>query len=216
MVKALYVLGAGGHSSVLVDILKGNGENIDAIYSPEQDISRLSLSDIKNCSDENALLEEDPSNIVLVNGIGSLPGNALRKVIFNKFSEQGFIFKKVISKHAIVSPYAILGEGVQVLAGAIIQAGAKVGDNSIINTGAIIEHDCIIGDHNHIAPGATLSGQVITGDNVHIGTGGVVIQSINIGSDTIIAAGAIVTQSIESQKIVFGARANIQDKKVRK
>jgi len=213
MVKALYVLGAGGHSSVLVDILKGNGEEVDAIYSPVQDLNRLSLSDIKNFSDENVLLEEDPSNIFLVNGIGSLPGNALRKIIFSKFSEQGFIFKKVISKHAIVSPYAVLGEGVQVMAGAIIQAGAKVGDNSIINTGAIIDHDCIIGAHNHIAPGATLSGQIITGDNVHIGTGGVVIQNIHIGSDTIIAAGAIVTQSIENQKIVFGARASIQDKR---
>lgn len=213
MVKALYVLGAGGHSSVLVDSLKENGDVVNAIFSPEQDLSRQSLCDIKHFHDENILLEQDPSHFLLVNGIGSLPGNSLRKIIFCKFSEKGYAFKQVVSKHAIVSSYAILGHGVQIMAGAIVQAAAKIGDNSIINTGAIIEHDCIIGDHNHIAPGVTLSGEVITGDNVHIGTGAVVIQGIKIGHNVVISAGAIITKSIENEKIVFGARMNIQDKK---
>ena len=213
MVKAVYILGAGGHSSVLVDSLKVNGEGVDAIFSPEQDLSRESLCDIKHFPNEDILLDQDPRHFLLVNGIGSLPGNSLRKIIFCKFSEKGYSFKQVISKHAIVSPYAILGHGVQIMAGAIVQAGAKIGNNSIINTGAIIEHDCIIGEHNHIAPGVTLSGQVITGANVHVGTGAIVIQGISFGEQSVIAAGAIITQHIENDKIVFGARANVQNKK---
>lgn len=215
MAKPIYILGAGGHASVLVDMLKENGIDISFICSPDIDSSRNVLSGIPVLNDENVLFQENPDDLVLVNGIGSLPDDTLRKKIFTKFSELGFLFKNVISKHAVVSSFATLGHGVQVMPGAIVQAGAVIGDNTIINTGAIIEHDCIIGKHNHIAPGVTLSGHVITGDNVHIGSGATVIQNISIGKGAVIAAGAIVTKKIESEKIVFGARANIQDKKVK-
>jgi len=215
MGKALYVLGAGGHCSVLVDILKTNGEKVEAVFTPEQNKNRQALSDVKILPNENVLLDQDPNSFLLINAIGSLPGNTLREKIFCKFTNIGYFFKQVISKQAIVSPYATLGHGVQIMTGAIVQAGAKIGDNSIINTGAIIEHDCIIGDHNHIAPGVTLSGEVVTGTNVHIGTGAVLIQGVSIGEHTVIAAGAIVTKDIGNEKIVFGAKANVQNKKVK-
>lgn len=215
MAKPIYLLGAGGHASVLTDMLQENGLMVSFLCSPEVDSSRKVLADIPIIKDENVLFHENAADLVLVNGIGSLPNDTLRNKIFNKFSEHGFLFQQVISKDAIVSSFATLGHGVQVMPGAIVQAGATIGDNTIINTGAIIEHDCILGKHNHIAPGVTLSGQVFTGDNVHIGSGATVIQNISIGTGTVIAAGAIVTKHIESEKIVFGARANIQDKKVK-
>lgn len=215
MDKPIYILGAGGHASVLIDMLKENGNEISTICSPQIDVTRKAYAAIPVLEDENILLNIATSELVLVNGVGSLPGDDLRKKLFCKFEEQGFLFKQVISKNAIVSTFATLGHGVQVMAGAIIQAGAVIGDNAIINTGVIIEHDCIIGKHNHIAPGVTLSGQVITGDDVHIGTGATVIQNVSIGEDTVIAAGATVTKRIAREKIVFGARANIQDKKVK-
>jgi sugar O-acyltransferase (sialic acid O-acetyltransferase NeuD family) len=211
MVKLLYLLGAGGHASVLADMLKVNDEKISAIFSPQADLTRKALAAIPTFEDENNLLNKEGADFMLVNGIGSLPGNTLRKKLFCKFVERGYLFKTVISKHAVVSSFSDLGHGVQVMPKAILQAGVVVGDNSIINTGAIIEHDCVIGKHNHIAPGVTLSGQVITGDNVHIGTGAVVIQGITIGAGTVIAAGAIVTKSITCNQIVFGARAQIKN-----
>jgi len=215
MVKAIYLLGGGGHASVLVDILKANGADISAICSPHIDQTKKAFSNIATINNENFLFGKNATDILLVNAVGSLPYSMLRSKIFNKFFKQGYIFAPVLSKHAIISPYATLGHGVQVMPGAIVQAGVHIGDNTIINSGAIIEHDCIIGKHNHIAPGATLSGEVCTGDDVHIGTGAIVIQSVSIGEACVIAAGAIVTRSIESEKIVFGARANIQDKKAK-
>lgn len=213
MVKPLYVLGAGGHAGVLIDILKSHSVSITATFSPSTDRTRDVFSDIENLDNDDVLLAQNCGDFDLVNGIGSLPGCFLRQAIYKKFAQRGFEFQQVVSKYAIISPYAVLGSGVQVMAGAIVQAGAVIGDNSIINTGAIVEHDCIIGQHNHIAPGATLSGSVHTGDCVHIGTGATVIQNISIGPNSIIAAGAIITKSIEKEKIVFGARANIQDKR---
>lgn len=213
MDKAIYLLGGGGHASVLVDMLKHNGIAITAICDPQIDQARKAFSDIAWLDNEDFLFKIDASTIVLVNALGSLPNNAIRKKIFNKFFTQGYRFASVVSKHALISPFATLGHGVQVMPGAIVQTGAQIGDNTIINSGVIVEHDCIIGKHNHIAPGVTLSGEVITGDDVHIGTGAVIIQGISIGDASVIAAGAIITKSIESEKIVFGARANIQDKR---
>lgn len=213
MVRSLYLLGAGGHASVLADILQENGDDITAIFSPQVDDTRKALASIPVLDDENILLSKCMTDFILVNAIGSLPGNSLRARLFCKFSERGFKFKNVISSHAVISTFANLGNGVQIMPGAIVQAGAVIGDNTIINSGAIIEHDCIVGKHNHIAPGVTLSGQVITGDNVHIGTGAIVIQGVSIGDRAVIAAGAIITKNVEIDKIVFGARAKIQDRK---
>ena len=214
MNKPIYMLGAGGHASVLADMLQENGNEIAFIYSPKVNNDRNIFSEISIIAEDGELLKKDANEFTLVNGIGSLPDNMLRKQLFCKFFDLGYFFEQVISKHAVISTFAVLGNGVQVMHGVIIQAGVVIGDNTIVNTGAIIDHDCIIGEHNHIAPGATLSGQVVTGNNVHIGTGAIIIQGVSIGDDTVIAAGAIITKNIKNEKIVFGARCNIQNKKV--
>lgn len=216
MAKVIYILGAGGHASVLVDILKQNKLAISGLFSPDIDFAREALSGIPIYENEDKIFESRCNTITLVNGVGSLPGSKLRVKLFNKFSAQGYSFLQVISERSIISDFAKLGKGVQVMPGAIIQAGAVIGDNSIINTGAIIEHDCIIGAHNHIAPGVTLSGQVKTGDYVHIGTGATVIQCISIADKAIIGAGANVTKNVPFASTVFGVRAEIKNKRLDK
>ncbi len=216
MSKKIYVLGAGGHASVLVDILKQNEFAISGLFSPDIDFEREVLSGIAIFENEDEIFKSSNDAIQIVNGLGSLPGSELRTKLYDKFSEKGYSFLEVISKQAIISEFATLGKGVQVMPGAIIQAGAVIGDNSIINTGAIIEHDCIIGAHNHIAPGVTLSGQVKTGDFVHIGTGANVIQSVTIGDKAIISVGANVTKDISLEGTVFGAKAKIKNNRLDK
>ncbi len=214
MDKKRYLLGAGGHACVLVDILKQNGLALSGVFSPDVDLEREILSDIPFFDNEDDIFKELPSTVQIVNGIGSMPGSRLRTLVHHKFSEKGYFFQQVISKMAIVSDFAKLGEGVQVMPGAIIQAGAVIGDHSIINSGAIIEHDCIIGEHNHIAPGVTLSGQVKTGNYVHIGTGANVIQGISIADNVLIGSGANVTKSVPYGHVILGPRAEIKMKRV--
>ncbi len=210
MNKEVFVLGAGGHASVLVDILKQNKLTISGLFSDEVDFARSALSGIPIFKNEDDIFEKNCNTISIVNGIGSLPRSTVRAKLFKKFNKQGYSFLQVISKQAFISNFATLGEGVQVMPGAIIQSGAVIGDNSIINTGSIIEHDCIIGKHTHIAPGVTLSGQVTIGDYVHIGTGASVIQNISIGDKAIIGAGANVLNNVSAGYTAFGVRAEIK------
>ncbi len=207
MNNKIFLLGAGGHAGVIVDTLKQNKQIISAIYSEDESVTRKVLAGIPILKNENDIFEHNFEAISLVNGVGSLPKSTSRKKIYNKFNEHGYHFLQVISKYAYISSFATLGKGVQVMPGAIIQAGAVIGDNTIINTGAIIEHDCIINNHCHIAPGVTLSGQVTVGNSVHIGTGANIIQNISIGDNAIIGAGANIFNNVATGETVFGARA---------
>ena len=207
------MLGGGGHASVLVDILKQKNRSIIGIVCPEVVMQREILAGFAHYQSDNDILKFVSSDVFLINGIGSLPGEQLRKIIFLRCVKLGYQFETVISSHAIVSPHAELGEGVQIMPGAIVQVGAKIGDNTIINSGSIIEHDCVIGRHNHIAPGSTLSGQVTTADQVYIGTGAKVINNLDIGLNSVIAAGAIVTKSVPGDAIVYAARSKTRTKK---
>lgn len=213
MTKPLVVLGGGGHASVLVDILKQQSRKIIGIVFPDVVLQRRIMADLPHYQSDDDILKFVCSDVLLVNGIGWLPGEQLRKELFLRFVRVGYQFETVISSQAIVSSYAEIGEGVQIMPGAIVQVGAKIGDNTIINSGAIIEHDCLIGRHNHIAPGSTLSGQVTTADQVYIGTGAKVINNLDIGPNSVIAAGAIVTKPVPGGVIVYGARSKTRTKK---
>ncbi|KAB7660850.1 acetyltransferase [Plesiomonas shigelloides] len=209
MNKPVVVLGAGGHASVLVESLKQQNRQILALIAPQCCGSRLVFDGIPVWKDDTPLLAFSPENIELVNGIGSLPGSSLRATLFSHYRQAGYRFMTVISARAYVSEYAVLAEGVQVMAGAIIQTGAQVGDNTIINSGAIVEHDCSIGAHCHIAPGAVLSGSVKMANNVHVGTGASVIQSIVIGDSAVIGAGATVTSPIAAEQTQYVAKGTL-------
>lgn len=208
------MLGAGGHAYVLADILKQLKKKLSGLISPSI-ICRYDLfANIPHYLSDDSLLEFDSQNIQLVNGVGTLPGKTLRTKLYIRFIKLGYDFKTIIAPTAIISPYAELGDGVQIMHGAIIQAGAKIGDNTIVNTGAIVEHNCIIGSHNHIAPGVTLSGQVQTADFVHIGTGANIIQCISVGENAVIGAGAVITKDVPAGYTAYSYKTKLIKNKV--
>lgn len=210
MIKPLVILGAGGHAAVLAELLLAAGRQIIVVVSPEPIKKGSPLAGLARlASDEELLATYQPEQVELVNGVGSIPGNNTRWKLFEYFTERGYHFANVISPHAILSNYLELAEGVQIMAGAIVQTQAKIGANSLINTGAIIEHDCIIGAHNHIAPSVTLSGGVVTEAKVHIGTGASVIQGIHIAQEAIVGAGTTIARDVPAGQVLIPARSRV-------
>lgn len=208
--KSIILMGGGGHAKVLLETLQSLNYPLRGITDPHLAIGGT-LFGLNVLGNDDIIPHYSPDEIELVNGIGALPNDrGLRTQLFNRFSQQGYHFKTVINPTAIISPSVQLLIGVQVMAGAIIQADTRIANNSIINSGAIIEHDCHIGEHVHIAPGAILSGGVEVGDHVHIGTGAVIIQGIKIGTGSIIGAGSVVTRNVGNHHIVYPARTHTQ------
>lgn len=203
----MIIIGTGGHAKVLVDALLLNSVEILGVADADPTKKgQLCLGVMIIGSDEEAM-KYPTETIRMVNGVGSVRLNPKRMHLFERFKREGYQFSSVIHPLAIIASDAVLSEGVQIMAGAIVQAGCHVGINSIINTGAIVDHDCHIGAHVHISPGAILSGGVRVGEGTHIGTGATIIQGIRIGSNSLVAAGAAVIRNIPDRTTVVGVPA---------
>lgn len=206
------MIGAGGHARVLEEALNEVGFELIGFVAPSAEGSRLSEG-VEWLGNDEALLAEDSSEVLLINGIGSAGNTAGRQVVFEKYKNAGFDFLQIITETANIADSVVMVEGVQVLAGAIVNTDAFVNDNTIINTGAIVEHNSQIGAHCHVATGATICGDVTVGDGTHIGAGATVIQGITIGSKCIIGAGAVVITDVPDGHTAVGVPAKIRPNK---
>lgn len=205
MTTSVVIIGAGGHARVLLDALQLSACKILGFIDPAFAKGAQGPGGLPVLGGDEVLKELATSEVQLVNGLGSIGPTASRSAVYRRGKEAGFAFAQVVHPSAVVSGSAMLGEGVQVMAGCIIQTGANIGANSIVNTRASIDHDCEIGETVHIAPGVTLSGSVRIGDRAHIGPGAVVIQGITIGADSLVAAGAVVYRDVpEASRLIPG------------
>jgi UDP-perosamine 4-acetyltransferase len=197
--KPYLILGSGGHAGVLIEILSELDEEILGLIDPNEKLGEKKFG-IEVIGNDERIKDFNKDKILLVNGIGSFPKHDQRKVIGSVMRENGYKFSSVVHPKAEISKSCLISEGVQIMAGTVIQHNVSIGIDSIINTGALIDHECSIGNHCHVAPGSVLSGNVTLGDYVHIGTGSSVIQEINIGEGSIVAAGSVVFRNIKPRE----------------
>jgi sugar O-acyltransferase (sialic acid O-acetyltransferase NeuD family) len=201
------VIGGGGHARVLIDALLLQSVEIIGYTDPDERKAGTTIQSIPYLGDDNKVGAYSPSAIQLVNGIGSIGSTKPRQQIFESFKAKGYSFASVWHPSAIISKESAIEEGVQIMAGVIIQAGCRIGMNTLINTRVSLDHDCLIDAHVHIAPGAVLSGEVEVEEGVHIGTGAVLIQKVRISHHSIVGAGAVVIKDVSAQSKVFGVPA---------
>ncbi len=201
MSRPVILLGAGGHTRVLLESLRSKGVEVLGYVGPDVEFEAI---DVDYLGGDDCVQTYSVDEIALVNGVGDIDG---RQQLFDAFKAQGYHFAQVIHPSVIVSTSASLAEGVQIMAGTVIQAGVSVSENVIINTRASIDHDCCIGAHSHIAVGAILAGDIKIGNRVLVGAGSTVIQGLEIGDDSVVGAGAVVIRDVAPGKTVVGVPA---------
>lgn len=194
--KPIILIGGGGHARVLIDALRLVGATIIGLCDPALPPSGTGPLGVPVLGDEEALARHSPESVLLVNAIGSVQSTARRRERFQALSARGYRFATVRHPSVIMGADVELGEGAQLMAGVVVQSGARIGINVLLNTRASVDHDCQIGDHVHIAPGATLSGGVTIGESTHVGAGAVVIQGVRIGKGCLIGAGAVALKDV--------------------
>ncbi len=207
MTLPVIVIGSGGHAAVVIETLHRCDIRIIGRTDADAGKEAGESPGVPLLGDDDAVLEYAPDSVRLVNGIGSVGEAGIRRRVFEHFRARGYRFARLVHPSAVVAADVVLGEGVQVMAGAIVQPGCRIGANTILNTGAMVDHHCVIGDHTHVAPGAVLAGNVKTGSGVHIGAGATVIQNVDVGADSVIAAGAVVVDPVPAATRVAGVPA---------
>lgn len=190
MNKDVIIIGAGGHSKVVADIIRANGDNVfgylcdfpsDNILGPISDYQKY-----KDCYFAIAI------------------GNTSAR---ERISKNNCKYYTAIHPSAIISPSACIGEGTVVMPNAVINADAKIGKHCIINTSSVVEHDDIIDDFAHISVGAKLGGTVTVGKSTRVGIGACVKNNITICDECVIGAGAVVVNDITQSGTYVGVPA---------
>jgi sugar O-acyltransferase (sialic acid O-acetyltransferase NeuD family) len=205
--RPLIIVGAGDHARVLLDSLRRTKADIQGFVTKDGKKGTLGPLGYPILGDDDALEKYRSAGYELVNGLGSIDTRSLgnRADLYERLTAKGWTFASVIDPTAIISTVAVLGRGVQVMAGAIIQSGADLRENVLVNSGAIVEHDCRLARHAVISPGAVLSGAVQVGERTHVGTRACAVQYKKIGRDCLIAAGAVIAADVPDGQKVIGA-----------
>lgn len=199
----LAILGASGHGKVVADCAESCGWQ-GIVFFDDAWPGRKENGHWSVLGNTQTLLDSLGEYSGVVVAIGN---NNIRQEKISLFRKAGTALVNIVHPSAQVSRYAVLGDGVVVFAGAVVNVDAQIGSGAIINTGASVDHDCILGSAVHISPGAQLAGGVVIGDRSWVGIGASVRQLVSIGCDVVVGAGAVVVGDISDCCTVVGVPA---------
>ena len=203
--RQILLIGAGGHARMCVEALLDMGDVtiIGAISRDGSAVAGLGIFPVWPESELQKITESGRVDALCV----AIGDNGARRRFGNNVTQSGQSLTQAISASAVVSRTAVLGAGVQLIAGAVVNAATTLGVGVIVNTNASVDHDCTIGDYVHVAPGAVLGGGVTVGDGALIGLGSRVLPGVTIGAGAIVGGGAVVVRDVEAGATVVGIPA---------
>ena len=200
-----------GHPKIVLDILKQYPE-IEVIGFLDDDPSLVGdhIGDIQILGSIGSLKDRVNDNLHTIIATGNI---FAREKIANFCDELKIPLINAIHPNSTIAKDVLLGKGIVITAGAIVNPGSTIGDNVIINTGATIDHDNKIESFVNISPGVHLSGRVHIKKYSFIGIGAVVIPDVTIGKNVTIGAGAAVVNDIPDNVVAVGVPARIIKRK---
>jgi hypothetical protein len=155
--RTLIVWGGTGHAKVLHEAISSSPIRIVAIVDNRSIGSPIAgvplLHGAIGLDRWQARRRSPPNRTGFAIAVGGRHGlDRIR--LFKIMSDKGYLPYSVIHPASYVAVDAILGEGCQILAGAVIATHAHIDHGAIVNTAASVDHDCRVGHCAHIGPGA--------------------------------------------------------------
>ncbi|MGL4944878.1 MAG: acetyltransferase [Fusobacteriaceae bacterium] len=200
MIEEVVIIGSGGHSKVIIDILlKESDKKIIGILDDNyQNLGYDNILGVKilGKTDLIANLSERYRYIIAIGD------NKTRQKIANKYSY--LKYSKAIHPQSIIGENVNISAGTVVMANVVINSYSTIGKHCILNSSSIIEHDNTIEDFVHISPGATLCGDVKIGEASWIGARAIVIQGMVVQKQSVVGAGAVVINDVLKNSKVVG------------
>lgn len=200
----IVVVGGGNHSKVCIDLIRQSSQfTIEGIVYTKFKPTYNALMGVPVLGglDELPKLYARGVKLAAV-GVGGLDNPDERWNLFRELKQHGFWLPNLIHRSSSIEPSVVIGEGNQVLAGAVIGSCAELGSNCIVNSNAVVSHDCVLANNVHITPGALLAGTVKVGENSIVGMGCTIYYGTTIGSNTIITNGKHIYKDIGSNQTI--------------
>jgi sugar O-acyltransferase (sialic acid O-acetyltransferase NeuD family) len=114
-----------------------------------------------------------------------------RWAAWDRIRNAGYRAPALVHPRAYVADSAKLGDGVMVMAAAIVDVYAEIGELTVLWPGANVSHHSRVGPNTFLSPGATLCGFVDVGANSFIGAVAVLVDHTKVPEDSFIKAGSI-------------------------
>jgi sugar O-acyltransferase (sialic acid O-acetyltransferase NeuD family) len=201
--------GGTGQAKVVRPIVERSGGKVVAVFDDTPDLASP-FPDVPILRGYEAFEDwvrgRDPTQIGFSITIGN-PHGRVRVRLHDRFVAAGLQPVTVVHHTAFIDDDVVIGEGCQIMPGAIIHAEARIGRQCIINTKASVDHECVLEDGCEVAPGATLCGIVHMETNAWVCAGATVLPRMRIGADAIVGAGAVVNRSVPANVVVVGVPA---------
>lgn len=200
MNNEVIIFGTGGHAKVVHDIIVKEGK-----YRPVAFFSlNTGLATFLNLPHFH---QDDFKNSHYSQGIIAIGDNWTRSNLatFILSEKKSFTFINAIHPSAQIGSGTVLGNGIAVMANAVINPDSKIGSHVIINTSSSIDHDCKINAYASIAPGAVLGGHVTVGEYSAVSLGAKIIHNVSIGHHSVIGAGSLVLKNVADYVVAFGS-----------
>ncbi|MBI9033191.1 MAG: NeuD/PglB/VioB family sugar acetyltransferase [Bacteroidales bacterium] len=199
MKKEVALFGYSGHAYVVADVFISAGYHLLG-YVERQELSNNPYHlEYLGFECDSGFYQKYQS----VSFFPAIGDNKIRRKIMDQCQNHGITMATAISPKANISKISSIQEGTLVCQGVCINPLTVIGCGVIINTGAIIEHECRIGDFAHISSGAVLGGNVIIGAGSLIGPNVVIKQGVVIGENVVINSGLLVKDNVPDNKILI-------------
>lgn len=192
----MLLFGGGGHCKSCIEAIESykKYEISGIVLSKPNSSGAVFNYQILGTDDELVRLKKI-SKFALVT-VGQIKSADLRRKLYQKLKNSGFVLPFIVAKTAYISPRAGIASGSICLHGSVVNSAAAVGANCIINTRAVVEHDAVVSDHCHISTGAILNGGVYVGSGSFIGSGSIIREGVKIGVGSFIGAGQVITKDL--------------------
>lgn len=158
--KPLILIGGGGHCKACIDVIESEGRfQIIGILDPKlisKGVKNICGYPILGDDEQLPLLKKEISHAFI--SIGQIKTASIRRTLYFRLKDLGFILPSIISPLAYVSKHSCIQEGSIVMHHALINACVSIGKMCIINSKSLIEHDCIIEDFCHLSTGSIING----------------------------------------------------------
>ncbi|MFB0491696.1 sugar O-acyltransferase (sialic acid O-acetyltransferase NeuD family) [Methylobacterium sp. OAE515] len=198
--KRLALIGGGGFSKEIAEVAQMRGYTVEATYSSQP---TAQVGSYRGYLDELLADRAEFDGVALAVGGVSRTAIQARAEIIAWLDRHALPCPPLVSPHAIVSQGVALGAGAFVAHGVIVNVDARLGRFCVVNTGAIIGHDAAIGDNTTISPAAFIGGRCAIGADSLVGPLAKVLQGLKIGARAMIGMGCTVLRTLPDDAAVW-------------